>query len=296
MKERLIAKIKENQNNSARSNQIEIGASELGGCRRRVWLRINGQEETNPNTLVLSSFMGTAIHTAIEQLFDGDVGVQTEVEVFSRGLKGHVDLIADNTISDWKTITKKNVAYFGSQQQRWQVQTYALMANDNGHFVDTVQLVGIARDGSENDIVVLTEEYSEAVALEALAWLDDIKARTEIPAPEKDALFCADYCPFFGACPGRTKESEPLTIDDFDVNQAAKDYIALGKQIKELELQQEGARAILEGANGVTPDGIKISWSETKGREITDDEAIVKLIGYVPKKIGNTSRRLTVKQ
>jgi len=295
MKERLIQKIKDSQNKSVRSNQKEIGASELGGCRRRVWLRINDQEETNPNTLVLSSFMGTAIHTAIEKLFDKEVGVQTEVTVASYGLKGHIDLIADNTICDWKTITKKNVSYFGSQQQRWQVQTYALMANKNGYNIDTVQLIGIARDGNENDIVVLTEQYSEAVAMEALNWLDDIKTRTEAPAPEKDATWCAEYCSFFGACAGRTKESEPITIDDFDVNKAAKDYVELGSQIKALELQQEGARAVLEGANGTTPDGIKISWSETKGRETIDESEVQKLLGFVPKKIGNPSRRLLVK-
>lgn len=295
MKERLIEKVKQAQHNSERSNQVQIGASELGGCRRRVYYRLVGQEETNPNTLALSSFMGTAIHAAIEKLFDGEEGVTVELEVESRGLKGHIDLVADNTITDWKTITKKNVAYFGSRQQRWQTQTYALMANDNGHNIDTVQLVGIARDGNENDIVVLTEPYSEEVALEALAWLDEVKAATEAPAPEKDATFCADYCPYFGACAGRTKESDEYIIDDVWVAEAAKIYRDLGKQIKELEAKQEGARAALEGVNGTTPDGIKVSWAQTKGRESIDESEVQKLLGFVPKKVGNPSTRLTVK-
>ena len=285
MKNNLIAKIKDKQNNSERSNQVEVGASELGGCRRRVWYRLNGQAETNPNTLVLSSFMGTAIHAAIEKLFDGEEGVTVELEVESRGLKGHIDYISGNTITDWKTITKKNVAYFGSRQQRWQTQTYALMANDNGHNIDTVQLVGIARDGNENDIVVLTEPYSEDVALEALAWLDDVKAATDAPAPEKDATFCADYCPYFGACAGRTKESDEYIIDDVWVAEAAKIYRDLSKQIKELETKQEGARAALEGINGTTPDGIKVTWSQTKGRETIDESEVQKLLGFAGLKL-----------
>lgn len=295
MKNRLIQKIKESINDSERSNQVEIGASELGGCRRRVWLRLNGQYDTNKNTLVLSSFMGTAIHTAIEKLFVHDKSVETEVEVSSRGLKGHIDLIADNTITDWKTIVKKNIGYFGSRQQKWQVHSYGLMANDNGIAIDTVQLVGIPRDGNENDIVVLTEQYDESIALEALNWLEEIKLMVEPPAPEKDATFCADYCSFYGACKGRTKESDTYVIDDFDVNQAAKDYVALGAQIKELEAKQDGAKSILEGANGTTPDGIRISWSEIKGRESIDENEVQKLLGFIPKKVGNSSRRLTVK-
>ena len=295
MKNRLLEKIKDDQRNKARSQQLEIGSSELGGCRRKVWYKLNGQEETNPNTLVLSAFMGTAIHTAIEKLFDKEEGAVIELEVESRGLKGHIDYLADNTITDWKTITKKNVTYFGTTQQRWQVQTYALMAKDNGYEVDTVQLVGICRDGNEKDIVVLTEQYDEQVALEALAWLDDIKARTEAPAPERDAIFCADYCPFFGACPGRNKDSEEMIIEDVWVAEAAKQYLELGKQIKELESKQEGARAALEGITGVTPDGIKVTWSQTKGRESIDEAEVQKLLGFVPKKTGNPSTRLTVK-
>jgi hypothetical protein len=51
------------------------------------------------------------------------------------------------------------------------------------------------------DIVVLREPYDESLALEGIAWLEDVKQIVandlEIPAPEKTVKFCADYCPYF---------------------------------------------------------------------------------------------------
>lgn len=296
MKEDLIQKIHSTQNNSERSNQREIGASELGDCRRKVWYRINGQERTNPNTLSLAAFMGTAIHEKIESMFSNDIDCMTEVEVASRGMKGHIDHLKEGKITDWKTITKKNVSYLGSKQQWWQQDTYALMANDNGFPVHTVQLVGIPRDGNENDIVVLTKPYDEANALEALDWLADVRKHVEPPAPEKDALFCADYCPFFGACPGRTSADDiDFLIDDFDINSAARDYLELGNKIKEMEIKRDGAKQILEGVRGTTPDGISVAWSLVAGRRTIDEQAVLAHMGEVPKKQGEPSMRLAVK-
>lgn len=297
MKEDLVDKIHASQRASERSNQTEIGASELGDCRRKVWYRWNNEPITNHDTLSLAAFMGTAIHHAIEKLYEADGSVRTEVEVASRGLKGHVDLIKDeNKITDWKTITKKNVSYFGSQQQRWQIHSYGLMANDNGIKVDTVQLVGLCRDGNENDIVQITEPYDETVALEALAWLEDVKVQTKAPAPEKDSFFCKDYCPFFGACAGRTIDSDEMVIDDFDISYAAREYLALADEIKELELKQAGAKAILEGVRGTTVDGIRVSWTQVAGRKTIDEQAVLAALGEVPRKQGEPSTRLSVKR
>ena len=50
-----------------RSTQTEVGPSEIGGCRRKVWYRLNAQPHTNENQSKLAAIMGTAIHTAIEE-------------------------------------------------------------------------------------------------------------------------------------------------------------------------------------------------------------------------------------
>ncbi len=43
-----------------RSQQKQIGVSQLGGCRRQVWFQLNDTEKTN-DTLKLPALMGTGI-------------------------------------------------------------------------------------------------------------------------------------------------------------------------------------------------------------------------------------------
>jgi len=109
-----------------RSTQIQVGPSELGGCRRKVWYKLNDQPETNENELKLAAIMGTAIHSAIEKALDKHEGVMLESSVEYNGMKAHVDAYFPETgdVVDWKTVKAKNLNYFPSLQQRWQVQTY----------------------------------------------------------------------------------------------------------------------------------------------------------------------------
>jgi CRISPR/Cas system-associated exonuclease Cas4 (RecB family) len=176
-----------------RSTQTEVGPSEIGGCRRKVWYRLNAQPHTNENQSKLAAIMGTAIHAAIEEAIGAidpegkDYLVETAVAYGD--MKAHIDLFVPSTgaVIDWKTSKVKNLSYFPSNQQRWQVQVYGYLLSKNGHKVNTVNLVAIARDGDERDIKVHSEPYDEVIAQAALTWLANVKASTELPAPEKDA-------------------------------------------------------------------------------------------------------------
>ena len=72
IKDKLVKALHNKENSRARSTQVQIGPSELGGCRRKVWYRLNDQPETNDAELKLAAIMGTAIHSAIESAFAGD--------------------------------------------------------------------------------------------------------------------------------------------------------------------------------------------------------------------------------
>ena len=280
-----------------RSLQTAIGVSQLGGCRAQVWHKLNGTAETNPNTYRLAAIMGTAIHASIEQALTGSKFLlehRVEVDGFPPATIDCFDP-ATGTVTDFKTITKKNAAYFGSKQQRWQVQVYGFLMAQSGYEVNTVQLLGIPRDGDERDVIDWNEPYNESVAREALAWLDDVKALTEPPAPEKPETFCKSYCAFYGACSGITKDLSGQPITDDLATQAASDYVAVSAEIKELEARKDAAKTYLEGVDGVTFDGIKVSWSEIRGRETPDLDAIKSALGSVPVKIGMPTMRLTVK-
>jgi len=290
-----------------RSLQTEVGPSEIGGCKRKVWYRLNAQPHTNENQSKLAAIMGTAIHAAIEEAIGAldPEGKEylVETEVAFGDMKAHVDLFVPSTgaVIDWKTSKIKNLSYFPSNQQRWQVQLYGYLLTKNGYQVNTVNLVAIARDGAEKDIN--TEPYDETMALAALSWLANVKASTTLPEPEKDQSFCKDYCQYYDAteemgCGGLKKERIVLSevvIEDAEVDKHALHYLQLDSKIKELEKERESLKESLQGSTGVTASGVEISWTTVKGRETVDAKEVEKLLGFVPKVFGNESVRLNIK-
>ncbi len=305
-KELLLTALRAGDAKRSRSTQVQIGPSEVGGCRRKVWYRLNNQPETNGGELKLAAIMGTAIHAEIERALADNPDVLIETEVEYNGMKAHIDCFVPSTgdVIDWKTSKVRNLSYFPTNQQRWQVQLYGYLLAKNGYAVNRVSLVAIARDGDERDVKVHTEDYDESIALEALGWLAAVKEAKEPPAPEKDASYCQFYCKFYESsgeigCVGLKKERTPvssLLIEDVDIDKNALLYLQLAAQIKELETQQDSLKASFEGVLGTTNSGIELSWTTVKGRESVDSDEVEKLLGFVPKKVGAESQRLTVKQ
>jgi len=295
--ETLINKLTDQDKTRPRSVQTQVGVSEIGGCGTRIWHKVNGTEVTNPDTLRLAAIMGTALHSMIEEVFEPDERFKVETEVAIGDILGHIDLIdtETNTIWDWKTTTKNSLAYFGSRQQMLQVQMYGWLANQNGIKIDRVGLVAIARDGNETDIVEKSWAYDEALALEAVNRYHEIKQQFEPPAPEKDAKFCANYCPFFGACAGIVEPTPTDVIANLEIATLAEDYKDIQGQIKTLTAQQDFIKEKLDGTTGVTATGTVIKWSQVAGRQTTDEAEVEKLLGFVPKKQGNGYSRLTIK-
>lgn len=297
MKETLLKALREQDAARPRSQQTQIGVSEIGGCARQLWYKVNGQERTNHDTLALAAMMGTAVHAMIETAFAGRDGYLIEAELEHDGVKGHIDLIDlnENALWDWKTTTKSALGYFPSAQQRAQVQLYGWLCNNNGYAIKTVGLLAIPRDGNENDIVEYSEPYSEAVALDYLDRLTRIKGEFEPPAPEKDAAFCRSYCHFYGVCPGKAEAAVGQPIENDEVVLLVKEYRAAADAKKEAEARLDFLKEALTGTEGVTPDGTVVKWSQVAGRMTVDEEAVAAAMGVVPKKQGAGYARLTVK-
>jgi hypothetical protein len=302
---KLVGLLLAQDNARPRSQQKAIGVSSLGDCRRKVWHMSQGHEGTNP-TLRLASMLGTAIHAMIESAVAED-GVLIEHRVENPGLPpATIDYFDTRTgeIVDWKTIKLSGVDYFVTKQKRWQVQTYGYLMSLAGYEVKTVTLVGIPRDGSENNIIVHSEPYDEQIALEALAWLKEVEAQTEPPAPERDPVsFCSSYCAFYGSlCAGKAPDFSGTPIVDDNATKAASRYIEINTTIKQLEAEKDAVKTALEGVSGITIDGIKVSWSEIAGRKSPDTEEILRLLQThvdesmeLPMKSGSASVRLNVK-
>jgi hypothetical protein len=194
---------------SQRSKQRAVGPSEIGGCRRRVWEKLHGTPVTNVNTLSMAASMGTAFHTWIEDRLRGNDRFLLEQKRERDGIRGTIDCfdLEQNMVIDWKTLKLSGVPYFPSKQQRWQVQIYGWLLSPDFP-VESVCLVGFPKDGSDRDIVTHVESFDEDVAMEALAWLGDVRGRVEPPKPEKPARkFCQYYCGYWDpsgvvGCPG----------------------------------------------------------------------------------------------
>jgi hypothetical protein len=309
-KELLLTVLHEKDANKSRSKQTQVGPSEIGGCRRKVWYRLNDQPETNFQLKKLAAIMGTAIHSEIEKAIEAidpngeKYWVETEVEF--NGIKAHIDLFIPETgsVVDWKTVKVKNLSYFPSAQQRWQVQVYGYLLEQSGKAkVKDVNLVAIARDGDEDNVRIHTEAYDESIALEALEWLTQVKAMESAPEPEKDSNFCKSYCQYYDesgmmGCTGLKKERIVLSevvIEDEEVDKNALHYLQLDAKIKELEIQRDSIKTSFEGTVGVTASGIEISWTKVKGRETVDKDKVKELIGYVPVSVGLETARLNIK-
>jgi hypothetical protein len=310
MKDFLVDILHAKENSRARSNQVQIGPSELGGCRRKVWYRLNDQIQTNHNELKLAAIMGTAIHAAIENAIElaDPTGTKyvVEQEVEYGDMKAHIDLWIPETgdVVDWKTVKKNNLSYFPSTQQRWQVQVYGYLLDKSGKGKPTnVNLVAIPRDGNEADIKVHSEPYDPTIAEEAMNWLAAIKESTEAPEPERDENYCKFYCKYYDAsgelgCVGLKKKDgkeAEVILTDPDADKAALLYLQLDTKIKELESQKDSIKEQLEGISGVTASGVSISWSQVAGRKSVDTKALEDSGVTIPYKEGKESIRLNIK-
>ena len=306
VKDLLVKALYEKENSRGRSIQTEIGPSELGGCRRKVWYKLNSQPETNDSELKLAAIMGTAIHNSIEQALSDNKDVMLEQAVEHNGMKAHIDLYIPGTgdVVDWKTVKLKNLTYFPSQQQRWQIQTYGYLIEQSGlGKVHNVHLVAIPRDGDERDVKVHSEKYDSSIALEALSWLEAIKASEVAPEPEKDESYCKFYCKYYDSsgefgCVGlkkeRTKTDLPM-IESDEASTQALEFLQIDNKIKELRTQKDALKEALTGVVGVTATGVEVRWTEVAGPKQVDKDKVQEILGFVPTIKGKDSLRLSIK-
>lgn len=189
----------------------DLSPSDLCGCRPQAWLKMRGEPTTNAHVKRLPAIVGTAIHEHIRRALlrrdpFGDMLV-LETRVDRDGMGGTIDLLwlrpGDTPLRivvDWKTMKKANLRYFPKDEQRVQVHTYGYLVGD----VDLVALVGIPKDGTEDQIDVRVEEYDPRWYDLGQQWKADVESRTVLPPPERPAkTFCAVYCDWWGRCPGR---------------------------------------------------------------------------------------------
>lgn len=249
-----------------RSQQREIGWSEIGGCRRRAGYRLAGYEPTNPGSSV-QAVLGTAIHDAIAAILAQNLGPDDLAEhpVEFAGVRGHLDRYeaATSTVVDVKTTTSRwleHIKVHGPDKpHRWQVTGYGAALVAAGRKVRWVRIDYIARDTGEEYSVV--ERFDPTVLRDALEWIDEVRNADVEMLPREyapDGPFCK-HCPFYDVCwEGQLPDRDPrsvLYVEDPDARgwaerlwQAQRDAEDAKKRIDEARGALDAIRPNDEGA------------------------------------------------
>ncbi|HWH14408.1 MAG TPA: hypothetical protein VNT51_06655 [Miltoncostaeaceae bacterium] len=213
----VLAEIEEWDRNRPRSQQVEIGASGLFGCRAAAVLRLNRVEETDAR-LRWDALVGTAIHAVAEQA--AGPGVLVEHRLPYRGVMATIDRYdpATKTLTDLKTkdnpAALRRVARYGpSRQQIAQVMLGAAALQEAGHEVETVELLYLPRIGDPAEAYLWSAAPEREIADEAVVWAERVNAtaldRSHLEPAEmvrglqdEGLSFCERYCAYFTACRG----------------------------------------------------------------------------------------------
>lgn len=247
-----------------RSQQRELGMSELGACRRRVGYRLAGIAPSNPAGSVQAA-MGSAIHQVVAEILEdlGLDGVVHEKEVNAFGLKGHFDRVEDDVLVDVKTTSSRwleHIKLHGPETSHiWQVSVYAAALKLAGHNIKRVRIDYLARDSGEEHNWPTLEgaPFNPRHVRDALEWLQAIQQADLDMLPrdeDPDGPFCG-HCPYMTLCwqgrvPGRDPRSV-MYIEDPDTAKHAERLWQIRQQMKALEKEADTYKGILDA---VRPD------------------------------------------
>ncbi len=251
-----------------RSQQTEVGMSQLGGCRRQTGYMLAGcppDEGWEPNKI--QAVLGTAIHLVAAQAATELLpsARAEDLEVWFGGMPGHPDLLAGGVVRDLKTkgytLQLEMIRQSGPPQyDRFQVHTYAGALNAAGHQVDTVQLDYLARDSGEE--YIWEEPFDVAVVEAAMSWLADVRS-SEIEMLPRDyrpsSAFCQG-CEFFRRCWDAEPGKDPLSVlyrDDPDAAAWMDRLTDAQARRKQAEADEEAARGALDALRTVSQPGEK---------------------------------------
>lgn len=270
-----------------RSQQKEIGMSEIGGCRRKTGYKLAGVERVNPVGSV-QAVIGTAIHNAVADATrrldrPGDL-VEEEVEF--AGIIGHLDRYEaeDQRVVDVKTVGTRwleHIKIHGpSRGQRWQVSLYSAALLKRGIPVKKCRLDFIVRDSG--DEYQVEWDFNPKDVKEALEWLREVKS-TPLPLlprdEEPDSAVCKG-CPFGGIdggicwkgyVPNRDYRSVYLA-EGKDSGEAADELFKVRGEIRELKKKEDRLKGILDGERPNDPYAIVqagehyLKWTPTRGK------------------------------
>lgn len=272
----------------ARSLQSQagiIGPSDLGFCRQKVNLMLQGVEQSDAKP-IWPAQVGTAVHHYVAAALrsahpEWIVDSEKVTATFPSGVSitgtpdvaGIITALTDTEmflVLDGKT--KNGLSdpkrHGPSLNNRYQRHTYALGAIQSGLVPDGTQvLVGnlyLDRSGGETACYVQVEEFDDLLTNEIDEWIGDVTyarlhnedAMRDVPAP-----VCERICEYFTVCRGNLPVDESEPIRDAELRNAIRMYVE-GREMKNQgERYMKDAKAMLADING-TDGEWQVRWTE----------------------------------
>ena len=186
-----------------RSQQREIGMSDLGSCRRRTGYKLSNFEPVNEAGSV-QAVIGSAVHDMVARILADQVSDELLVEhpVTLAGIKGTLDRYERPVVVDVKTTSSRwleHIKLHGPEHSHlWQVSCYAAALALEGYEVQRIRIDYLARDtGEEYQWGDRFDIRHVRDALQRLALVRDTPVDMLPRDHEPDSVFCLG-CPFGG--------------------------------------------------------------------------------------------------
>lgn len=266
-----------------RSQQAEVGWSEVGGCRAHMGYRLDGAWASD-ETDNWAAVRGTAIHQLMEEIMSAP-GMATEVTTAYRGIPGHADLVVEtDSVTDLKTKTLASSRMWQERpetfrQARIQIHGYAAGLINDGRLPGdcTVRILVVPVDGKFSDWWCWEEPFDRSLADEGVARLEQVRAHQAqgVPLPkDKDYAWCADYCEFFSICRSQDDPREAEVVADPEAAAAVAAYGEAHERWSAADKDKKRLAPLIRGLHG-SAHGWRVSMSRPGDSEqVPDVEAM----------------------
>lgn len=268
----IIDTVRGDDHDRPRSQQAEVGWSEVGACRAYVGFRLSGEwasDDTDP----WRAIVGTALHAWL-QARPGAEGSEFEVETRYAGILGHADEVDADSVTDYKFPTRAVSESWRSDpdalaQKMGQVQGYAAGLVTAGRLPAdcTVRLLVAPVDGTFADWWVHEEPYDEATADAGAARYREVQGLLDqglTPPRDMPYSWCERFCEFFSVCRNSLPPSDDEPITDPELVAMVRQYGELGEDISPKAKLRKQIAAQIKGLRGVA-DGWRVGLTRPSG-------------------------------
>ena len=288
----------ETNSGSARSQQREIGMSQLGSCRRQAAYQHFGVEP-DPDFYdeKRAAQLGTWLHEGLLPRLSARLpgsAYEIDVELKLDGLSpipGHVDLYwpLGKQVIDVKTRGPRSMDWVLSRgiprKEIWQTHGYAQAIIDSGREVESICILNLNRDNGEVVPVVMPFDPTQ-VELLAQWWAEVCLAENaeQLPRDERGPglSYLCDHCPWLHQCWGAAAirgtagaQALPRDVVAGDITpviEACSQWVTATETERAASKEKEFLRQVLQDVPDGSYGDYELTWR--KGRSTVDNDAV----------------------